>query len=190
MHIDVNGWLDAAKVMPSPNFNDRPLGTKVSLLVIHNASLPPEVWGVEDIIALFQNKLDCTKHPYYAQLEGRKVSAHFLIDRAGRVYQLVSVLKRAWHAGVSSFAQMEDCNNYSIGIELNGSDKEAYTKEQYVSLIELTQALMRTFPEITLERITGHEDIALPKGRKTDPGPFFDWDYYKQLLQNNLSDYS
>lgn len=188
MKIDKEGWLVEAEIVPSPNFNERPQVSKVSLLVIHNASLPPEVWGVQDIIALFQNKLDCSKHPYYEQLTGRKVSAHFLIDRLGKIYQFVSVFDRAWHAGESSFDGVKDCNNYSIGIELNGSDTQAFTEEQYVSLAQLTHTLMRTFPEITLERIAGHEDIALPAGRKTDPGPYFDWDYYQSLLGSEVDD--
>jgi N-acetyl-anhydromuramoyl-L-alanine amidase len=187
MNIDDKGWLKDVKIEKSPNFNERPNGSKINLLVIHNASLPPEVWGVEDIIALFQNKLDYGKNPTYGHLRDRKVSAHFLLDRAGAIYQLVSVFDRAWHAGVSSFAGIEDCNNYSIGIEVNGSDNQAFTEEQYVHLAELTHVLMRTFPEITLERIVGHADIALPLGRKTDPGPFFDWDYYRELLEDLLA---
>lgn len=187
MHIDAKGWLSEVKITPSPNFNERPQGAEVNLLVIHNASLPPEVWGVADLISFFQNDLDWDKHPYYDHLRDRKVSAHFLLDRDGSIYQLVSVFDRAWHAGVSSFEGIENCNDYSIGIEVNGSDNQAFTEAQYASLANLTHGLMQKFPKLTLKRITGHEDIALPAGRKTDPGPYFDWDYYFSLLQDLLA---
>lgn len=183
MKIDATGWLLSSKLAPSPNFNQRPQGAEVNLLVIHNASLPEDVWGVDDIIALFQNKLDLSKDPSYASLAGREVSSHFLIARDGEIYQLVSVFDRAWHAGVSEFQGVANCNDYSVGIELNGSDHQPFTEEQYRSLAELTHAMMRCYPGLTLERIVGHSDIALPLGRKTDPGPYFDWAYYRSLLE-------
>jgi AmpD protein len=183
MQVDEQGWLSEVYYYPSPNFDARPLGGKINLLVIHNISLPPGVWGAEDIIALFQNKLVSTRHPFYEQLKEQKVSSHFLIDREGEIYQFVSVFERAWHAGVSSFAGVDNCNDYSIGIELNGSDQQTFTEVQYRNLAILTNFLLHRFSDITLERIVGHADIAIPSGRKTDPGPCFDWIYYKKLLE-------
>ena len=181
--ISPEGWLSGAQIYPSLNFNARPEGMPVSLLVLHSISLPPEVFGVEDVLALFQNRLEVDKDPYYEQLKGLRVSSHFLLDRAGLIYQCVSILDRAWHAGKSSFNGITNCNDYSIGIELNGSDHTGFTKAQYQNLARLTKVLQSYFPDIDATRVVGHADIARPLGRKTDPGPHFDWDYYRKLLK-------
>ena len=180
--FDGQGWLIGAESCHSPNFNQRPEGVGVNLLVIHNISLPPAIWGLTDVFALFQNRLELGKDPYYARLKDMKVSSHFVLDRQGKVYQCVSVFNRAWHAGVSSFDGIENCNDYSIGIELNGADQHEFTEVQYRALAKLSMMLQRQFPAISLERIVGHADIAIPFGRKTDPGPAFDWTYYYSLL--------
>lgn len=178
--IILDGWLDAAKRCDSPNCNQRPEGEQPSLLVIHNISLPPGRYGGGFIEAFFQNRLDTSLDPYFEEIENLQVSAHFLIDRGGNITQFVSCLDRAWHAGVSSFCGRENCNDYSIGIELEGQDCEAYTQEQYESLRSLTQAIIRAYPKVNVDQIVGHCDIA-PE-RKTDPGPAFDWSRYKAEL--------
>ena len=176
-----DGWLTDVRHCPSPHFNDRPPGTAVSLLVIHNISLPPGQFGTGDIERLFCGSLDCRSHPFYRQLQGLRVSAHCLIDRCGEVCQFVSFRKRAWHAGVSAFAGRDNCNDFSIGIELEGTDSLAYTEAQYHRLAELTTVLMRHYPAIVPSRIVGHCHIA-PQ-RKTDPGDAFDWARYYKLLE-------
>jgi AmpD protein len=172
----INGWLDAALKVPSPNYNERPNGGPVDLLVVHNISLPPNEFGTPYIELFFQNKLPTEAHPYFRQLEGVEVSAHFLVKRCGTIIQFVSCDHRAWHAGQSSFCEQENCNDFSIGIELEGSDAVPFEALQYKQLSRLTAAVQNQFPLITKCRITGHEDIA--PGRKTDPGPFFDWQSY------------
>jgi AmpD protein len=172
-HIDADGWLRPARRCPSPNFNQRPPGCAVDLLVIHNISLPPGRFGGGFIEALFTNCLDCRAHSSFAELEGLRVSAHLLIDRDGAVTQFVALHERAWHAGQSSFAGRDNCNDFSIGIELEGSDDIPYTDAQYRQLAAVIAALRRRYPEIVPQRIVGHSDIA--PGRKTDPGPAFDW---------------
>lgn len=174
------GWLLPAKHCPSPNFTQRPLHSIVSLLVIHNISLPPGQFGGGYIEQFFCNQLDHNVHPYFQTLQGVEVSAHCLINREGNATQFVSFNDRAWHAGRSSFCGEQECNDFSIGIELEGTDDIAYTKEQYQTLGKITQALQAHYPAISLERITGHSDIA--PGRKTDPGPAFDWPLYKRQL--------
>lgn len=149
----------------------------ISLIVIHNISLPPGEFDNGCVEQFFCNQLDHRSHPYFGEIEGMKVSAHFLIDRQGQVIQFVPLHKRAWHAGVSSFKGRDACNDFSIGIELEGTDTEPYTCRQYRSLIALTRTLMQTYPQITAERIVGHSDIA--PGRKTDPGLAFDWNKFK-----------
>lgn len=176
----VDGWLDAAKRCPSPNFNQRPKGEQPCLLVIHNISLPPGRYGGGFIEAFFQNSLDSSKDPYFKEIQNLQVSAHFLIARDGALTQFVSCLDRAWHAGVSVFCGRENCNDYSIGIELEGQDSEAYTAEQYESLAYLTGAIIEAYPKINSEQIVGHCHIA-PE-RKTDPGPAFDWLRYKTSI--------
>lgn len=169
-----SGWLSLARKIPSPNFNARPRGGEVDLLVLHNISLPPGEFRGDDIISLFTNCLDCSAHPFYAELQGLEVSAHFLIRRDGDLIQFVSTHDRAWHAGVSVWCGRENCNDFSVGIELEGCDDMAFADAQYRTLVALITALRGMYPSISPERIVGHSDIA--PGRKTDPGPAFDWD--------------
>lgn len=175
--VIVNGWLSTATKCPSPNFNRRPLHSPVSLLVIHNISLPPGEFGGGHVEAFFQNKLNASLHPYFATIAGMQVSAHLFIARDGAITQFVSFDDRAWHAGTSAFAGVENCNDYSIGIELEGTDEAPYTDTQYESLAKVTRQLLATYPKLTPARITGHEHVA--PGRKTDPGPSFDWARYR-----------
>ncbi|MGV8919117.1 MAG: 1,6-anhydro-N-acetylmuramyl-L-alanine amidase AmpD [Pseudomonas sp.] len=182
MQLDpASGWCVGAHHCPSPNFNARP-AAEVSLLVIHNISLPPAQFKTGKVQAFFQNQLDVTEHPYFAGIADLRVSAHFLIERDGVVTQFVSCLDRAWHAGVSNFEGRETCNDFSIGIELEGTDDQPFTDAQYAALIELTGQLLSAFPAITPQRICGHSDIA--PGRKTDPGPCFDWARYRVAVQD------
>jgi AmpD protein len=176
----VDGWLTGAERLVSPNADQRPPGELPSLLVIHNISLPPGCFGGGEIRAFFTNCLDCSAHPYFAEIAGLRVSAHLLIDRGGSVTQFVSFLDRAWHAGVSSFEGRERCNDYAIGIELEGTDTEPYTESQYGMLAAVCRVLMATYPAITPARITGHADIA--PGRKTDPGASFDWPRLRAMV--------
>ena len=173
--LDHQGWLSGAIHHPSPNFNMRPAGIPIDLLVIHSISLPPDQFTSNDVIDFFQNKLDCSKDPFYAELKDRKVSAHFFIKRNGEMIQFVSTLDRAWHAGVSAFQGVDNCNDYSIGIELEGCDTMSFDEDQYVALVELMHILDKEYPGIVKERVVSHAEIALPAGRKTDPGPYFDW---------------
>ena len=175
-----SGLVDGASFIPSPNFNDRPNEQDISVLVIHGISLPPGEFGGDWITQLFTNAIVGDEHPAFAALKGLEVSSHLLIRRTGEVIQYVPFQKRAWHAGVSSFEGRDNCNDFSIGIELEGTDEVPYEKEQYESLIALTQAICVAYPDITLARIVGHCDIA--PGRKTDPGPVFDWDHFKNSL--------
>lgn len=170
------GWFNNARKVVSPNFNQRPDQEDISLLVIHNISLPPGQFGGDEIELFFSNRLDCSKHPYFAEIEGLEVSAHFLVRRCGEIVQFVACDDRAWHAGVSSFQGRENCNDFSIGVELEGCDDLRYTEEQYLALRELTKVLMEAYPKLNVDRICGHADIA-PK-RKTDPGEAFDWIKY------------
>lgn len=181
MQLDsASGWCSGISHCPSPNFNARPAG-EISLLVIHNISLPPACFKTGHVQALFQNRLDPGAHPYFEGIAELRVSAHFLIERDGEVSQFVSCLERAWHAGVSNFEGREGCNDFSIGIELEGTDDQPFTDVQYTALIELTRQLRQVWPSITVERICGHSDIA-PQ-RKTDPGPYFDWERFRQAVQ-------
>lgn len=178
--LDSAGWLVTARHVPSPNYNARPADTEVDLLVIHNISLPPGKFGGSYIEALFTNDLDCGR-PAFADLQGLQVSAHFLIRRHGELVQFVSCLDRAWHAGESCFDGRDNCNDFSIGVELEGTDTVPYTRFQYRKLAALTRVLQRRFTSLSHDRIVGHSDIA--PGRKTDPGPAFDWAHYRGLLQ-------
>jgi len=171
--IDEAGWAKDALRLPSPNCDQRGVGVPVSLLVIHSISLPPGKFGGPFIADLFLNRLDYNADPYFEQLRSLRVSAHFLIRRDGAVMQFVSANQRAWHAGASSFCGQERCNDFSIGIELEGTDVDPFDDRQYASLAALTRALLDAYP---LKDIAGHEHIA--PGRKTDPGPFFDWTRY------------
>ena len=179
--IDSRGWLTTASHHPSPNFNERPEQTEISLLVIHNISLPPENFGGDWISDFFCNQLDPTADPYFETIAGLQVSSHLLIRRTGEIIQFVSFDKRAWHAGKSIFNNRENCNDFSIGVELEGSDNQPFEAVQYQCLSDISQTLMQHYPDITPENIAGHSDIA--PGRKTDPGPFFEWDYFRSLLK-------
>ena len=159
--------------MPSVNFDDRPKGVRVNALVVHCISLPPGQYGGDNVERFFCNSLDCDAHPYFEQIRGLRVSAHFLIKREGAVIQFVSTLDRAWHAGRSTLAGTSEVNDFSIGVELEGLDDDLYTDAQYRALSRLTRTVMGAYPEIGVERIVGHSDIA--PGRKADPGPQFDW---------------
>jgi len=170
MHIDSNGLLLGARFIPSPNCDARPDDPAPSLIVIHNISLPPDEFGGPGVIELFTNQLDPSTHPYYATIAELKVSAHFFIRRDGEIIQFVSCTERAWHAGASTWRGRERCNDFSIGIELEGSDTTPFTDAQYAQLASLTATLKSTYPILD---IVGHADIA--PGRKTDPGPHFDW---------------
>ena len=177
------GKLSGARQIPSPNFNDRPAGTSIDLLVIHGISLPPGEYGGDAVERLFTNTLDYGAHPYYESLRELLVSAHLLIRRDGELLQFVPFHLRAWHAGVSSFEGREDCNDYSIGIELEGCDKQAYEDVQMDVLGSVIQALMLAYPGINAQRIVGHCDIA-PE-RRTDPGPAFDWGALRRRLNSD-----
>lgn len=176
------GRLPFAQWTPSPNFGPRPDGAGITLLVVHNISLPPGQFGGPEIESFFCNRLDHSAHPYFQTIEGVQVSAHLLIRRDGALLQFVSLLDRAWHAGRSSFEGQEECNDFSIGIELEGTDDIPYTAEQYRVLSEVTELIMAAWPDITTDRITGHCDIA--PGRKSDPGPSFDWQYFRSVLHS------
>lgn len=175
-----SGRLSGARWCPSPNFGSRPDADDISLLVVHNISLPPEQFGGPWIEDFFCNRLDTSAHPYFRQIGEMTVSSHLLIRRDGELLQFVSLRDRAWHAGRSVFCGREECNDYSVGIELEGADQVPYTDDQYRKLAEVTRGIMAAWPAITEDRIAGHSDIA--PGRKTDPGPAFDWDYFRQLL--------
>jgi AmpD protein len=178
--IDQDGWYTQAKQIPSSFFDHRESEDDVSLLVIHNISLPPGQFGGSYIEQFFTGRLDSSCHPFFREIAHLKVSAHCLIERDGTVIQFVSFHHRAWHAGVSSFAGRERCNDYSIGIELEGTDYIVYTDAQYQALVRLTRAIQQYYPKISRERITGHQYIA--PLRKTDPGLSFDWRYYRKKL--------
>jgi AmpD protein len=174
------GWLNTAKQLESPNADLRPDPQDISLLVIHNISLPPEQFGGPYIEQLFSNKLDPKDHPYFRDIYTLKVSSHLLIDRDGNITQFVPLNKRAWHAGVSEFQGRQRCNDFSIGIELEGADHIPYTHNQYSALAEVTLDIIGQYPMITQKTIVGHSDIA--PGRKTDPGEAFDWNRYRCLI--------
>jgi N-acetyl-anhydromuramoyl-L-alanine amidase len=165
-------WLPLARHCPSPNYDMRP-EIEISLLVIHSISLPPGEFGGRAIDALFTNSLNINLHPYFAKLADLRVSAHFLIQRNGKLTQYVALKNRAWHAGLSKFNGLCNCNDFSIGVELEGCDYLPYTAVQYQSLIQLTKYLQAAYPQLTKQRIVGHNHIA-PE-RKTDPGNWFDW---------------
>ncbi|QKJ85856.1 N-acetylmuramoyl-L-alanine amidase [Paramixta manurensis] len=173
------GWIVGARRVISPHFNFRPEGEAPSLLVIHNISLPPGEFGGPWIDALFTGTLDPDHHPFFAEIWQLRVSAHCLIRRDGEIVQYVPFDRRAWHAGISCYQGRDNCNDFSIGIELEGTDTLPYTPEQYAALQSVTRLLMQHYP-ITPTQITGHSDIA-PE-RKTDPGPAFDWDTFRRGL--------
>lgn len=174
------GRLREARFVPSPNCDDRPPGTAPEVLVIHAISLPPGEFGGDAIERLFSNTLDFTSHPAYRGIDGLKVSSHLLIRRDGGLLQFVPFGERAWHAGASCCEGRERVNDFSIGIELEGSDEVPFEPVQYATLAAVTRALMRAYPALSERRIYGHADIA--PGRKTDPGPHFDWSRYRASL--------
>lgn len=175
-----NHWVREAKKVPSPNHNERPQGEVIDLVVVHNISLPPGQFGGPYIDDFFQNRLAIEADPFFAEIQDLQVSAHFLIRRDGAIHQYVPCDKRAWHAGQSRWCGREVCNDFSIGIELEGTDSTAFTDAQYAQLSALIKLLQKEYPHITNERIVGHSDIA--PGRKTDPGPHFNWQRLTELL--------
>ncbi len=174
-----HGQLIGARQIASPNYNQRPESTEIQLIVVHNISLPPSQFGGGYIEQFFQNQLDWSVHPYFQTIKGMQVSAHLLILRTGEVIQFVNFHDRAWHAGRSSYLAQVECNDYSIGIELEGSDDLPFEEIQYQVLAEITAVLQQSYPKIQ-QHIAGHSDIA--RGRKTDPGPYFQWPYFRRLL--------
>ena len=168
--LDASGWLPGARHLPSPNCDARPEGAAIELIVIHNISLPPGVFDGDAVIDLFTNRLDWNAHPYYQGIRGLEVSAHFFIRRDGSLIQFVPCALRAWHAGASNWQGRERCNDFSIGIELEGSDDLPFTDAQYATLVPLLATLKTAYP---IQAVVGHSDIA--PGRKTDPGPHFVW---------------
>ncbi len=177
--LDSSGVLVAARQVASPNFDERPSDAQLELLVVHSISLPPGQFGGPGIIELFTNRLDPARHPYYRQIEGLRVSSHFLIRRDGELIQFVPCTKRAWHAGQSLWRGRPRCNDFSIGVELEGTDELSFEELQYVRLAAVARALRARYPIVDC---VGHSDIAVPAGRKTDPGPHFDWSRFKELL--------
>ncbi|WNN45124.1 1,6-anhydro-N-acetylmuramyl-L-alanine amidase AmpD [Winslowiella toletana] len=176
-----DGWIVGVKQVPSPHFNSRPADEEPSLLVVHNISLPPGEFGGPYIDALFTGQLDASAHPFFAGIAQLRVSAHCLIRRDGEIVQYVPFHLRAWHAGISRWQGRENCNDFSVGVELEGTDILPYTDAQYQALQQITALLMQHYP-LTVERITGHSDIA-PE-RKTDPGPAFDWELFRHGLSH------
>lgn len=174
------GILQSAIFKQSPHHDQRPPDAEVDMIVVHGISLPPGKFGGDAIEQFFCGDLDMTSHPYFDQIKSLRVSSHLLIKRTGDLVQFVPFHKRAWHAGESSFAGKTKCNDFSIGIELEGTDDQPYEESQYQSLAAVIRSLMRVFPKITPERVVGHSDIA--PGRKTDPGLAFDWDYLRGML--------
>lgn len=170
------GKLTSCRQIPSQHYDARPDPDDISLLVIHYISLPPEEFGGGYIDDFFQGKLDPRLHPYFAEIAEMRVSAHCLIDRKGHITQYVNFHDRAWHAGLSAFQGREKCNDFAIGIELEGSNEQPFTDAQYTALQALTQAIQQAYPQIKNDRIVGHCDIS--PGRKIDPGQYFDWARY------------
>lgn len=178
LRLDAEGRITGARFVASPNRDARPAGRAIDLLVIHHISLPPGEFGGPGIVELFTNRLDPAAHPYYSTLAGMKVSAHFLVCRDGALWQFVPCAERAWHAGESSWKGRARCNDFSIGIELEGTGEAPFTAAQYRQLARLTRVLKARYP---IRDIVGHSDIA--PGRKSDPGPRFDWTRYRALLK-------
>jgi AmpD protein len=177
LRIDAAGIAVGARQVPSPNADARPPGTEITLLVVHNISLPPGTFGGDAVLRLFTNTLDWTSHPAYAPLRDLRVSAHFFVRRTGEVVQFVPCLRRAWHAGTSAWRGRPGCNDFSIGIELEGTDTAPYADVQYRHLARLVLALRQRYP---IAEIVGHSDIA--PARKTDPGPAFEWARLRALV--------
>jgi len=176
--VDAGGRARPARWIPSPNHDARPAGTALSLIVVHGISLPPGAFGGPGVVELFTNRLDASAHPYYATVAALRVSAHFFIRRNGELLQFVRCGDRAWHAGVSTWRGRSGCNDFSVGVEIEGTDDTPYTAAQYRRLASLARALARRYPG--LAELAGHADVA--PGRKTDPGPAFDWARLAALL--------
>ncbi len=176
-HLDAAGWLAGAARRPSPNCDRRPDGVPVTLVVVHGISLPPGEFGGDGVERLFTNRLDVRAHPYYESIAALRVSSHFFVRRDGAIVQFVPCSLRAWHAGQSSWQGRERCNDFSVGIELEGTDTRPYTARQYHRLARLVRVLQRHFP---VGHLAGHSEIA--PGRKTDPGPGFEWSRLRSLL--------
>lgn len=176
--VDTRGYANLARKIRSPNRDPRPEGIAISLVVVHGISLPPGEFGGDGIARLFTNRLDPSAHPYFATIADLRVSAHFLIRRDGALVQFVSCNERAWHAGASAWKRRERCNDFSIGVELEGTDEAPYAAAQYTMLARLVKALQKRYP---IEDVAGHSDVA--PGRKTDPGPAFDWPRLRRLLR-------
>ena len=174
------GLADGATLLLSPNRDARPPAATVDLIVIHGISLPPGGYAGDEVEAFFQNRLDTGRHPYYATIEALRVSAHFYLRRDGRLVQFVPVHERAWHAGLSVYRARDACNDFAVGIELEGSDAEPYDERQYPVLAALIVALRRAYPTLAEDALAGHSDIA--PARKTDPGPHFDWERLRRTL--------
>ncbi|MGB0467820.1 MAG: 1,6-anhydro-N-acetylmuramyl-L-alanine amidase AmpD [Pontibacterium sp.] len=180
-----DGEVSSVRQCVSPNCNERPAGQPVSLLVLHNISLPPGHFGGGYVELFFQNQLPVAEHAYFEEISHLQVSAHLFISREGLVTQFVNLNARAWHAGLSSFEGCDNCNDFSIGIEMEGTDELPYTDKQYETLVQLTYAIEQAYPDIKRNRIVGHCDIA--PGRKTDPGPAFEWSRFLAAL-NKVSE--
>ena len=191
MYINNSGYLDLGQnldkpvCLVSPNQNERPAGAVIDLVVIHGTCLPTRTYGSSCVVDLFMNRLerDLAEFPELTPIKDRKVSAHLYLDRTGHITQLVSFGRRAWHAGVSQFEGRENCNDFSIGIELEGTADSEYTEAQYQQLIRVLKVLCLHYPAITPERVVGHADVS--PGRKIDPGPYFDWSRVRQAIQRD-----
>ena len=168
------------KFLNSPNFNKRPENSDISLIVIHSISLPPEVYGNNYVEDFFMNKLNISDHDYFNEIKDMRVSSHIYIKRTGETIQFVPLNMRAWHAGKSCYKGIDDCNNYSIGIELEGTDNDHFSNQQYQSLIQISKLIINNYPKINKNTIVGHSDIS--PGRKTDPGNDFEWNRYLDAL--------
>lgn len=181
LHVDAaTGLAAGVRQVLSPHFDERPSGTAVELIVVHGISLPPGEFGGPWIDRLFTGGLPADAHPYFREIAGQRVSAHALVRRSGAIVQYVPFGLRAWHAGASQYQGRPACNDFSIGIELEGTDDEPYTDAQYTRLARLVEALLTAYPTLSRERIAGHSEIA--PGRKTDPGPAFDWERLRGLI--------
>jgi AmpD protein len=186
MRIDAcSGLVDIARQILSPNCDERPDACQPELIVIHNISLPPGQFGGSEIDAFFTNTLDSADHPYFVEIAGMRVSAHVLVRRDGQIVQYVPLTKRAWHAGLSCYNGRQECNDFSIGIELEGTDEIPYTERQYQGLAELIAAMLNAYPSLSVDRIVGHCDIA--PDRKTDPGASFNWERLRLALTEETS---
>ena len=178
------GLLAGARQVLSPHFDTRPAGVLPELLVVHGISLPPGEFGGPWIDRLFTGTLPADAHPYFREIAGQRVSAHALIRRDGQIVQYVSFAERAWHAGQSAYRGRSGCNDFSIGVELEGTDDTPYTEAQYPALAALTAALLAAYPSLSSQAIAAHSEVS--PGRKTDPGPSFDWPRFRELLDQTL----